>query len=491
VELVAKVKKSFLEFAAISDKGTIFVKNSLSADYNAAKMFGLIPENGLERPSGEVERLGYLSANHMRTLFPGKKDQGPETVFMGSKTSEISAKITGSIVPDPHSIFVYDGLFIANELGTGENFGYPNYQTFIQVKEGADIALLEQKIDKIYKDGAAKDGMELKPEELKRPMIYLDKLADLHLKPTAGNDNAYKVVIALFILGILLLVIACINFTNLSIAQANSRAREVGVRKVMGAYRTTLTVQFMCEILVQCLLATIFALILAELLIPAFNNLFSVNLSVWTTSDALFWQLPLILIIITLIAGGYPSMILSNFKPALVLKGNFQTSMQARWLRKGLLTVQFTVAVVFIIGLLIISGQLNYMKTADVGFKADQVIKIKNITIFNDPKVFEPLRDKMMKIDGVRSVTVGSVVPGGDEGGGNNYTAEGKESLLSFIDVDFDYFETLDIKLKAGRYFNPAFKTDTANSAILNESAVAQYGLQDPIGKTIRGCNMD
>lgn len=129
------------------------------------------------------------------------------------------------------------------------------------------------------------------------------------------------------------------------------------------------------------------------------------------------------------------------------------------------------------------------MRTQDAGFNPNQVVYIKNLTYFTDPKIFKPVRERIMEIPGVKSVTVASGIPDGSENGSNSYTANGLEATIDFLDVDFDYFETLDIKLTKGRFFSTAFKTDTANSVVLNESAVAKYGLTDPIGKTIRGCN--
>jgi len=131
------------------------------------------------------------------------------------------------------------------------------------------------------------------------------------------------------------------------------------------------------------------------------------------------------------------------------------------------------------------------MRTEDVGFNTNQVVNIKNLTYFNTAKDFEPLREKMLKIDGVKSATVASEIPVGAENGSNSYSIEGKEASIDFLDVDFDYFETLNIKLKEGRLFSKTFNADTANSAILNESALAKYNLKDPVGKVIRGCKTD
>ncbi|RZL30948.1 MAG: FtsX-like permease family protein, partial [Pedobacter sp.] len=355
----------------------------------------------------------------------------------------------------------------------------------------ADVINLEQKITTLYRAELLKVKGSKPNDEVKSVSIFLDPLSNLHLSPKAGNDAPYKILIALSALGILILVIACINFTNLSIAQAAKRAKEVGVKKVMGAFRFQLTTQFMFEIFMQCFVAIVLALILAELVLPNFNNLFQVQLSIWHLDNDLFWQLPLVLCIITLIAGIYPAMVLSGFKPAMVLKGNFSTSKQSYWLRNGLLVFQFSIAVVFIISLLTINSQLKYMRSQDVGFTASQVVYIKNLTLFNNPAKFgsvsfEPVREKLLKIPGIKSATVASFIPGGTNGI-NSYTTNGINANIDFVNVDFDYFETLDIKLKEGRFFSNQFKTDTINSAVINESAVAKYGIKNPIGQIIKG----
>jgi len=489
VALVGKMTPSNLEFPLISDAGRIYIKNTMVMNFNAAKIFNLHPQGGLKQPQGDIERLYYLNEASMRTLFPNKKDSMPELVLMGGKTLGLTAPIQGKIVPNPHSNLQFDGVAIGNNLGVAEGFGFPNYYTYIQVKPGTDIKALEAKIDRLMKAGMIKEKIDM--GSLKNERVFLDPLANLHLKPQAGNDTNYKVVMALFILSMLIVVIACINFTNLTIAQANKRAKEVGIKKVLGSYRQLLTMQFITEILIQCMLSMLLALMLAELFMPTFNNLFEVPLSLAAGAEGLYWMLPLILLIVTFIAGVYPALILSGFKPALVLKGNFEAGLQTSWIRKGLLVVQFSIAVIFIAGILIVNRQVEYLHTEDTGFEANQVLVIKNQMMYNKPEVFAAFRDKVMKINGVKSATVANVVPGGEQTGSNGYTVEGREALLDFIDVDYDYFETLGIKLKSGRTFSKEFKSDTLNAAIINETAAAKYGLLNPVGKTIRGCNID
>lgn len=490
VVAVGKMKAGFFEFPINSDKGRFYTKGSVSMDYELAKMFNIIPDGGLRKPATTE---AYLPKKTMEKLFPNEDVSKGRSVIFGPKNAGLPTNfINGTISRNnAHSNITFDLLVIGNDIGKDEDYGYNNYYTYIQVKPETNIASLEQKINERYKQELVKAGRDPNDERFKSTAIFLDPLKNQHLRPKAGNDANFKVLIALSVLGFLILVIACINFTNLSIAQATKRAKEVGVKKVMGAYRFQLTFQFLTEILMQCLVATALSLIVAELVLPKFNNLFLVDLSIWKSNNSLIWQLPLILFFITLIAGVYPALVLSGFKPAAVLKGNFNTSKQSYWLRNSLLVFQFSIAVVFITGLLTISSQLKYMRTQDVGFKAEQVVHIKNMTIFSKPGVFEPVRAKIMQIEGVKSVTVANAIPDGSKMGTNTYTVDGVQGAINFLDVDFDYFETLDIQLKQGRFFNRNFKTDTANAAILNESAVAKYNIKEPIGKKITGCGID
>jgi putative ABC transport system permease protein len=490
VETVGMTRKGGFEFPINNKDHIAFTSNYLIMDYEAAKLFNLNPEGGLVKPETDEKHSFYVNKETMKTLFPDKKDNKAEQVLIGGKINGVTGEI-GVLDGNPHSNITFNALSVRKELGKGENYGYNNYNTYILVKPGTDITLLESKINDLYNKEQIKSGIEIPSDKYKQTTIFLDPLKNLHLRPKVANDSSYKVIVALSILAVMILIIACINFTNLSIAQATKRAKEVGIKKVLGVYRYQLTFQFLLEILLQCIVAMVLAFVVAELLLPRFNSLFNVSLSIWNRESGLLFQLPLILLAITIISGAYPAVVLSGFKPAMVLKGNFQTGRSTSWLRNALLVVQFSVAVVFIIGLLIITSQLKFMRTQDAGFNPNQVVYIKNLAYFNDPQVFEPVRDRMMKVPGVQSVTVASGIPDGSENGSNGYTANGVEASIDFLDVNFDYFETLDIKLAQGRFFNRKFKTDTANSVVLNESAVAKYGLKDPIGKTIRGCSMD
>ncbi|RZL52991.1 MAG: hypothetical protein EOO93_21565, partial [Pedobacter sp.] len=215
-EVVAagKMKPGGFEFAAFTDQGTVFTKQQLFMEYEAAKMFNIVPEGGLEKPNG-TETFYYLSKPYMQTLYPNKADNKPEIVAFGSKAEPMTGQVKGSIIPDPHSNISFDALSIVNEIGVGESYGYPNYYTYIQVKPGTDVTALESKINTLYQAELKKNGMIEEGENATVTTAFLDPLKNQHLRPKAGNDANYKVLIALSLLGFAILIIACINFTNL------------------------------------------------------------------------------------------------------------------------------------------------------------------------------------------------------------------------------------------------------------------------------------
>ncbi|TCC89914.1 ABC transporter permease [Pedobacter hiemivivus] len=493
VEVTGKMSTTWFEFPIQTEKGRVYSTKALLLDYKVAKMFNIRPEGKLADENDPGLQL-YVPKLFFNKLFPNEQVIFPKQVSLGPKKAGQFVKLYGTIErTDEHSNIKFDVVSLSKDISfDNKDYGTNNFKTFIQVKRGANIEALQQKIDQLYKREVIKAGASANDYRIAgRSVIFLDPLKNLHLKPMAGSDTNYKIVFALFGLGILIVIIACINFTNLTIAQATKRAKEVGVRKVLGAYQLNLTYQFLAEIFMQCLLSLALGLIIAEVLLPVFNRLFGIPLSIWHGDQTLFAQLLLILIGVTVISGIYPALVLSAYKPASVLKGNMQTSYKTRWLRNSLLAAQFVIAIIFIAGLLIVNNQLKYMRAEDKGFKSSQVVFIKNIQFYNKAKDFEQARNKMMKIPGVNYVTVASDIPDGSKPGTNTYKLGEQESSIDFIDVDFDYFETLDIKLKSGRFFSRNFMADTAGSATLNESAVARYGVTNPVGKIIRGCDMD
>ncbi|MGF1925254.1 MAG: ABC transporter permease, partial [Bacteroidia bacterium] len=491
VEKVGNTKSMGWELPLSANNNRVYADNMLMMDYEVAQMFNVTPRGGLKEPEGAFPEL-YLLQSTFNQLFPNEEFGTGKLVTVGPKNAGQSGLIKGIIERnDSHSNITFDLLTIGKNIGFDEDYGSNGYNTWLQVKVGTDVEALTRKINTLYKSEMIAYGWDKGDQRLKGNLIFLDPLERVHLQPSVGSHTNYKIVVTLSVLSFVILIIACINFTNLSIAQANKRAKEVGIKKVLGAYYHDLVFQFLTEIFLQCLLSLLLGVMIAEMAVPLFNDLIAGQLSIWKSGTSLFYQLPVILLSISLIAGLYPALVLSGFKPAFVLKGNLQTSHINQWLRNSLLIGQFSVAVLFIIGLFIVSAQLKYMRTEDTGFNAQQVVNIRNIVFFNDPIKFDQIRQRMLRVKGVKHVTASTTIPDGTKGGTSTYNYRGKEELIRFIDVDFDYFQTLDIKLKEGRFFSRQFTADTAISAIVNESAVRKYGIDHPVGKTIKGCNIN
>ncbi|MBG6234268.1 putative ABC transport system permease protein [Pedobacter sp. CAN_A7] len=486
---VGKTKFTNFEFAMLNENTRLYLKNVLSADADAYKIFNFRINIEQFKPKAMGERSFFLSLNDYKSLFPKSKEVVPEMVMVVNKAFGMTSLVDGVFTPTPHSNIVFDGLALADDISFGTDATDQSYTTFIQVKPDTDIDHLENKINLLYHELLKKNVVEANLAGKKTKVIFLDPLKNLHLQARTEAVNHKKIIDGVLYLGFLVLLLGCFNAININIEQSTKRAKEIGVKKVMGATRYSLSLQFMLEIFVQCSLAVVIALIIVESILPSINTVLSVNLSLGSGDPTILWLLPITLLLTTILTGIYPAWILSSFKPALVLKGNFEKSFEGQWLKKVFLVFQFSIAMAFIIGLLIVKGQLNYMQTQDKGFSAEQLLYIKNQAIFNKEEVFKPVKDKIQKIDGVKSVTVASNIPTSPKASSQLFSVDGIENHFSVVNVGFDYFETLDIKLKDGRLFSSEFGLDTVSNVIINEAAVKKYNISNPIGKAIRGCN--
>ncbi len=319
-------------------------------------------------------------------------------------------------------------------------------------------------------------------------------LTDIHLKstfqgepePTGSMDYIYIFAA----IGVFLLVLACINYMNLATARSQRRAREVGVRKTMGAYRNHLIWQFLAESFLLALIALAVSLAVVYLSIPFFNQILDLPLSFGT-----LWQ-PMVLIAILgiltltgLVAGSYPAFYLSGFHPAHVLKGTSGKSTGGnRRLRQGLVVVQFSISLFMLVSTGIVYDQLKYLDQKDLGFTQNPVIQF-SISNVPDRQKWPVLQQKLESISGVQAAATTSSVPG--QGYGKNLmpveTEEGQmiERGVDHYAVDYDYFPTMEMEVVKGRNFDRARGLDSASSVMVNEAMVRRLGWSDPIGKEI------
>lgn len=354
------------------------------------------------------------------------------------------------------------------------------FHTYFLLRPGTDVSALEVKFPAFIEQHAGKMLKELGYAKKQ----FLTRVSDLHLNgrlsesvtPTANKSYLYILgSVALFTL-----LIACINFMNLSTARSARRAAEVGVRKVMGAYKRSLIAQFLGESLLMTLIAFMLALVAFFMLLPLFSQLAAKDIHfTWSVHWPLVAAFFLLAIATGLLAGVYPAFYLSSFQPVKVLKGRIQNSLAAVSLRKGLVVFQFAVSVSLIVASIIIGRQMNYMRNKDLGFVKDQQLIIP-LRSGNAKQSYNTLKAKIESLPSVQSVGATYYYPGIMNPSdlllyraGDNMT-NSRRVVMNYVDAD--YLSTLGLQPVAGRLFSPDFWSDTSYGMVLNEKAVAVLG---------------
>jgi putative ABC transport system permease protein len=386
----------------------------------------------------------------------------------------------------PHFILSMTGGAIEQRMkADGANMAFDNmYTTYVQLKPGVNPKKLEAKFPAFIEKYAGKD---LKQAGFWRKDFLLP-VADIHLhanmmEMTPGGNPTY-----LYILGSVaafILLLACINFMNLSTARSHKRSAEVGVRKVLGAKRSALIGQFLGESLLMSLLAFALALGLALLTKPLFGNIAGQPISLPTAAILPIIALFAALAILTgLLAGSYPAFYLSSFNPVAVLKGRFSNSFAALSLRKGLVVFQFVISVTLIIVALVISGQLQFLQKADLGFAKDRQLVIP-LQSQKARTIYRALKSQLSSNPHIASIGAGAYYPGIVNASDDNFHKRGQSvsagQRLRINHVDEDFLKTLDIPIIAGRNFDfDHLATDTLRHVIINEEAVKNIGFASP-----------
>ena len=377
-----------------------------------------------------------------------------------------------------------------------ENFtGFSAY-TYFKLREGADPSSLEAKIPQLvdkYAAGQIERELGKSWEEYRNAgngyRYFLQPLNDIHLFPTyleaqmkpSGNINSVYILIAV---AFLILGIACVNFMNLATARSSERAKEVGIRKVMGSLRPQLMRQFLTEAILLSGVGVFLALVIAQLAIPFFNDLTERNLQL---PFSLGFALSIIGIIlfVGLLAGLYPALVLSSFKPTDVLKGQFTGSQKGKWIRNGLVVFQFWISIILIIGTLVIRDQMAYMQHISLGFDKEHVLVVERGFSFG-PQNLKTFVEELRNMPEVENAAVAFASPGQESTFfGIQFQPEGSSEILttkSMVVAD-GVSETLGLEILEGK----GFSEDTNDSlyVLLNQTAVKVMGIKDPIGSKL------
>jgi len=375
-----------------------------------------------------------------------------------------------------------------------DNNSWENYSYHTYIKLRHPVAVAESKIDDAinrlyYNQRLKKDDIsfEYYEKSVQKQALFTDAVPDIHNFPKHGSSN-FTTVSVLLILAVLLLVAGAINFSNLTIAKSIGRAKEVGLRKVLGSDRKQLIFQFMLETAFQCLVSLCIALIVVYIALPYLNRSFNVSLSFRQQVNAapLTAQIALCLLVVTLFSGLYPSVFLSRFNAVKVLKGDYSTGAKGKLLRNSLIVVQFMVSAFFIIATLVISAQMRYMQNKDKGFSDTQLLRIQTTQKTRD-KDFDAVKTVLLSIPGVTHVAKTTTVPGDKEADTStiNFKYAAKEYRMASVKISTDYFKTLQVGLIQGRFFTEEYADQNTRTAIINETAARKMSLPNPINKTI------
>jgi len=368
------------------------------------------------------------------------------------------------------------------------NFTSNVFRTYIMLKEGVNPDVLTQKFPNFIEEYG---GKKLKALGISIE-YFLMPLTDIHLHtPLSGGRSGIGQILYVYVftlIAIFILLIACINFMNLATARSAKRAQEVGMRKVLGAVKEKLVIQFLCESVFYSFCSLILSLLLVQLALPLMNSIAGYELTL--SFSKLKWLLPGLIgiaIVVGFIAGSYPAFFLSRFQPVKVLKGSIISGTSNSLFRNILVVLQFSISVTLIIGSLIIIRQLNYMKNKNPGFNKEQVVIIP----FRDEQLrnsIETIKTELSGYSGIMYVSASSDIPG-QYPQYNSKLPEGfprdQYQLMYDLNVYYDFIPAMGMELVAGRNFSREFGTDQRTAVIINETAAKEFGWENPVGKKI------
>ncbi|HEY9260721.1 ABC transporter permease [Chitinophaga sp.] len=366
-------------------------------------------------------------------------------------------------------------------------FMFANNVTYVQLADHTPPAKLTKELETFV---TAHIGGILKKHNI-HFTLELQPIKNVHLYPEGDKGVNNSAMIWMYIaIAIFLILIACMNFMNLTTARAHERAKEVGLRKVLGAERKSLILQFLTESLVISIASFMLAFILAAALMPSFNTITGKELSLLSSSKLfLYTGFLLLVLIVGLIAGSYPALYLSGLIPVRVLKGNFIASGSRVLVRRGLVVAQFAVAVALIISTVVVFSQLRYWQQKNLGFDKEHLVNVYLSGVDGSAKT-ALLKASFQNLSGVQQVSMHNFLMGSGVFNNNPIVREGGDDKDGFvagiIQSDFDLLKTTGIKLVAGRDFNPALSTDSSDAFIINQTAARQLGYKnDAVGKRI------
>lgn len=425
--------------------------------------------------------------------FPGGDALGKTIRFDNEFDFEVSG-VFEDVPANSHLQFTYVSSFLTMGKVLEKRYNWPaerllenldawNYSAYFYIPNAADPDELAKRMDQKFTEAR---GDKYNPNVTGD---WLQPLEEIHFTKGIRNDVASgdKSTIYIFsAVALLILIIACFNFMNLSTARAMKRAKEVGLRKVMGAFRHQLVRQFLGETLIMVSIALVLGIVLLELMVPMFNSLVGQQLKVeYFTRNSFIWIFILAGLVTGVLAGSYPAFYLSSFNPARVLKGETGRSGNAA-LRKVLTVMQFGVAIFLLISTFAVFKQMSYVQDTNLGFNQESIIYFAPPTELYNRK--EAFRQNLLQHSAIQSATFSNGTPGmSNSTWGYNFPdlkIEGQ--TMNTMIIDFDYLKTYGLEIVEGRNISSEFSTDSSDAYLINETAVRDLMLENPIGTTIQ-----
>lgn len=459
--------------------------NGSFADVDFFKMFSYPllqgnTENALNIPNGIA-----ISRKMAEEFFGNPEKAIGKTIRFENKENLLVTAVFENVPPNSSQQFDFLRSWqdYTKQNAWLSSWGSSSPYTLVQLRKDADPVKVEAKI-KDFIERYIPQTKESHTELALQP--YTEKYLHSTFKNGQVDGGRIEYVRLFSIVAVFVLLIACINFMNLATARSTKRAKEVGIRKVVGALRPALIGQFIGEALLLTFLAVIIAVALAGILLPAFNNLTGKQLSL-PVGQPFFWISLIGLLMLTgFVAGSYPAFFLSSLNPNKVLKGSLKFGSGATFFRKGLVVFQFTLSIILIVGVIIIYRQVDYIQTKNVGYDRENLLYIP---IEGDLIKSYPLfKEEAGKIQGVLGISKMKESPTaiGHHTGDIGWPGKDPNLATSFADatVGYDFVKTMHLKLKEGHDFSKDFGTDSIGY-ILNETAVTKIGYQDPVGEPL------
>ncbi len=423
------------------------------------------------------DKSSIVITEKMAMKYFGESDVLGKDFLLNTKNS---FKVTGVIKDPPKNSSIQFDYLLPFQFFFDENknwidqWGNNNIRTFILLRADTDPTDFENKIKHEIKEHNEGSNVELFIQPFKDSYLY----GDFEDGKQAGGRIEH--VRIFFVVAVLVLVIACINFMNLSTAQATKRAKEVGLRKVIGAVPSQLFRQFMGESFLTVCLSAVIAVLLTVLLLPKFNEITSKALSLYVLDVRIILIFVGIIVFTAFVAGSYPAVFISEFKPVQVLKGQLKSGSKAGFFRKILVVVQFSLSIFLIISTAVVYRQMSFMENRDIGFDRENVF---HIAMQGDiQSKFETFRQRLLSEPGIEAVTAASSLPIDIGNSTMGLDWEGKDPdaqiLFTNIDVDYEFIQTMKMKMLEGRPFDRSRVTDTS-AYIVNETAAAKFGFKD------------